>query len=171
MEWNSFDCVVNPSVVMSYKCLIVEPERSLITAEFLYNTTFENLHADFVLKLPRPPTMEYNGIVSVDVDICRFYKDSRRNRFLTIAYKSMIKNSNLPKNCPQQKVRSWQIGNKFIIQLFFQGLYYFRNMDIAENMPAFLPKTYFKVNFNFFQPGTSVLNVSLSGRIIETSRP
>lgn len=89
---------------MSYKCLIVEPERSLITAEFLYNVTFEKLHATFELQLPRPPTMEYHGIVSVDVDICRFYKDSKQNRFLSIAYKSMAKNSNLPKKCPAPKV-------------------------------------------------------------------
>lgn len=156
---------------MSYKCLIVEPERSLITAEFLYNVTFENLHADFVLRLPRPPTMEYHGIVSLDVDICRFYKDSRRNRFLSIAYKSMIKNSNLPKKCPQQKVCYRIVGHSFIIDILFQGLYYFRNMDIGDNLPGFLPKTDFKVNFNFFYPGSSVLNISLSGRTLETSRP
>lgn len=155
---------------MSHKCLIVEPERSFITAEFLYNTTFESLHAEFVLKLPRPPTMKYHGIVAVDVDICGFYKDSRQNRFLSVAYKSMMKNSNLPKKCPQQKVRFRWIAIPFIIQLCLQGFYYFRNMDIGDNLPPFLPKTDFKVNFNFFQPGTSVLNISLSGRIIETSR-
>ncbi|KAH8416026.1 hypothetical protein KR222_006691, partial [Zaprionus bogoriensis] len=150
VQWNTFDCIVNPSIVMSHTCLIVGPERSLITTELLYNVTFEQFHADFVLELPRPPAMDYHKIVSVDVDICRFYKDSRRNRFLSIAYKSMIKNSNLPKKCPQKK-----------------GFYFFRNMDIGDNLPAFLPKTDFKVHFNFFQPTDWVLNISLSGRVIE----
>ncbi|XP_034477170.1 uncharacterized protein LOC117783735 [Drosophila innubila] len=153
VQWDTFDCVVNPTIVEFHRCIIVNPEKSLITTEVKYNRAFEQLNASFVLKLPRPSSKEYHKIIDLNVNFCEFYRHSKHNKFLNIAYRSMIMESNLPKKCPQPK-----------------GFYYFRNMNIGANLPPFLPKTDFKVQFNFFLPNFSIFNASLSGRLLESAR-
>ncbi|KAH8393332.1 hypothetical protein KR215_006139, partial [Drosophila sulfurigaster] len=148
--WESFKCAVNPEIVESNRCSIEGTDRSIITAEFKYNREFPQLNASFLLRLPRPPTNEFHTIMDLNIDVCKFYTSTKRNKFLTIAYRSMMKDSNLPNKCPQAK-----------------GFYYFRNMNIGANVPPFLPQTDFQVEFNYFLPKHSILNISLSGRLKE----
>ncbi|KAH8372177.1 hypothetical protein KR093_010448, partial [Drosophila rubida] len=144
--WDTFNCLSNPEVVDFKKCNIIGPQQSLISVEVKYNRDFAQFNGTFILRLPRPPANEFHKIMDINFSMCQFYKSAKRNKFLNIAYKSMLKDSNLPSKCPQPK-----------------GLYYFRNMDIGANVPLFLPKTAFKVEINFYQPNLSVLNISLSG--------
>ncbi|KAH8296983.1 hypothetical protein KR044_002614, partial [Drosophila immigrans] len=148
--WDTFNCLTNPQVVEFNTCSIVGPDKSLITAEFKYNREFPELNGSFILRLPRHPSNEYHTIMELSFNICQFFKSSKRNKFLNIAFRSMLKESNLPSKCPQPK-----------------GFYYFRNMNIGANVPPFLPKSDFQVEFNFFMPNLPILNISLSGRLSE----
>ncbi|XP_068144445.1 LOW QUALITY PROTEIN: uncharacterized protein [Drosophila tropicalis] len=153
LEWKTFTCLGNPRIVESHNCYILDSDKSLITAEVKYLEDFDRFNATFRLSMPRPPFNEYHKLIDVTFDVCQFFKGSHRHKFIAITYKSMAKHSNMPMKCPQLK-----------------GFYFFRNISIGENLPAFLPETDFKIEFNFFTPTSTVFNTTLTGRLSEGVR-
>ncbi|XP_030081375.1 uncharacterized protein LOC115483457 [Drosophila hydei] len=63
-----------------------------------------------------------------------------------IVYNTMIKNSNYPRKCPQLK-----------------GFYFYRNINLGENIPLFFPTGDFKAQLNFFMFDLTMINISVSG--------
>ncbi|KAH8416020.1 hypothetical protein KR222_006603, partial [Zaprionus bogoriensis] len=148
LQWQSFDCLTNRNVVATHKCFIVDPAKSLITAEVTFKRVLPQFNASIVLYLPRPPFKGFQKAFDTNVDICHFIRGVYQQSLVRTVYKSMTKYSNMPKKCPHPK-----------------GLFYYRNMSIGENLPSFLPKSNFKIQLDFFLPGEYVINVTLSGRL------
>ncbi|KAH8372238.1 hypothetical protein KR093_010710, partial [Drosophila rubida] len=153
IQWKSFECVVNPSIVTFHKCVIVEPAKNLITAEVEYNRAFQKYNAKFVLYMPRPPFNEFAKHFEMELDICKFFQGAYDNKFVGTAYKSMLSFGNLPSRCPQPK-----------------GFYYYHNMSIGDNLPAFLPKYLIKIQLDFYLPQTPFFNVTLVGRLAHPTK-
>ncbi|KAH8370414.1 hypothetical protein KR093_003366, partial [Drosophila rubida] len=170
IHWDTFNCLKNPQVVDYNKCNIIGPEKSLLSVEIKYNRDFDTFNGTFILRLPRPPTNKFHKIMDLNFNICQFFMSSKLNKFLNIVYRSMSKDSNMPIKCPQLKVGFYLVFVNTPIGIhicIFQGVYYFRNMDIGANVPIFLPKSAFKAELNFYQPKLQILNVSLSGVLTE----
>ncbi|XP_062127845.1 uncharacterized protein LOC133840174 [Drosophila sulfurigaster albostrigata] len=152
--WKTFDCVINPDIIPSHRCIIIEPDKNLLTAEIEYNRDFKHYNATFALHLPQPPFNEFTKHFETEIDICEFFRGSYKNKnFIGPAYKSMTRISNMPKGCPQRK-----------------GFYYYRNMSIADNIPAFLPRNPIKITLDFYLFKTPILNVTLVGRLAYTTK-
>ncbi|KAH8296982.1 hypothetical protein KR044_002615, partial [Drosophila immigrans] len=104
VRWNSFNCAPNINLVDPLNCVIVEPERSLLHANLTFSLDMSKLNVTFALLIARPPTNDFHRIINLNVDICKFYKDSHNNRFFEIAYKVVLSDSNMIRKCPLQKV-------------------------------------------------------------------
>jgi len=104
VRWNAFDCVPNQNVVEFYTCIVIEPERSLVSANISYNRDFHKVNLNFVLLMSRPGYNDYQKIFDLNVDLCQLHKTSYKNMFLMIAYRTLLSGTNLPKMCPQRKV-------------------------------------------------------------------
>jgi len=76
-----------------------------------FNRNFHKMYTMFSLLLSRPPSNDYHKVVNLYVDVCQFYKNSEKNTFFRIAYKTMFSNTNLLKKCPQLKVSYTYIFN------------------------------------------------------------
>lgn len=114
MYWKTFDCTSNPSVISNAKCIIVEPERSLLLGESTFNQDFVKLNASFTLFILRESSKKYHKIVHMNVDICNIFKMPLQNLILLAAYKGMHEHSNAPEKCPIPKVRIGFISFLFI---------------------------------------------------------
>ncbi|XP_033156260.1 uncharacterized protein LOC117138333 [Drosophila mauritiana] len=145
LMWKTFNCVTNPDYISQHKCFIVEPEKSVITAELQYIKDLAQFNATFKLFMPRKPSRSFQKVIDVNVDICQFAKGIHGHRFMTIVIKAFGKQASQLK-CPHPK-----------------GLYVYPNINIAENLPAFLPETDFKIEMNFLSPETHVFNTTLTG--------
>ncbi|XP_032291685.1 uncharacterized protein [Drosophila virilis] len=145
--WKSFNCDVNSDIVTSRKCSIVDAESTLLTTEIIYNQDFHQYNASFSL-YTRPTLKEFQRIFKLNIDLCQFHKTSLRNQFLDIAYKSIVRDSNFPKKCPHPK-----------------GLYYFRNINVAEHLPLIMPTGDFKLYLNLFTTDCSQYQTTQSDKI------
>ncbi|XP_017068647.1 uncharacterized protein LOC108106233 [Drosophila eugracilis] len=149
MMWRSFDCYPNAEYISHHKCTILEPGKSLITAELNYIKDIMKFNATFKLFMPRRPSRPFQKVIDVNVDICQFVKGIHGHRFMTIVVKAFGKQGSQLK-CPHPK-----------------GLYIYPNINIAENLPAFLPETDFKIEMNFLTPEAHVFNTSLTGFLFD----
>lgn len=104
MHWKTFDCTVDPSLVISFKCNIVEPERSLISAESNISRDLEQLNATFALYIFRETSNRYHKIIQMNLDVCEMYKNPIRNQIILAIFKSIMMNTNVTAKCPQLKV-------------------------------------------------------------------
>ncbi|XP_062137060.1 uncharacterized protein LOC133846244 [Drosophila sulfurigaster albostrigata] len=134
----------------SMDCIIIEPERSLLYANFSLKDDIRKQNVTFALLIARPPSNYFNRILNLSVDLCKFFKESQGNRFFNIAYKIILANSNAPKKCPLTK-----------------GSYYFRNIDLGGNLPPFLPTNDFQVQLNIVSDVDWLLNITSIGRAVD----
>ncbi|EDW90772.1 uncharacterized protein LOC6530114 [Drosophila yakuba] len=149
LMWRTFDCVTNPDYISEHKCIIIEPEKSLISTELQYIKDVTKFNATFKLFMPRKPSRNFQKVIDVNVDICQFAKGIHGHRFMTIVIKAFGKQGSQLK-CPHPK-----------------GLYVYPNINIAENLPAFLPETDFKIEMNFLTSETHLFNTSLTGFLFD----
>ncbi|XP_017002709.2 uncharacterized protein [Drosophila takahashii] len=149
LMWKTFNCLANPNYISEHKCVILEPEKSLITAELNYLKDVTTFNATFKLFMPRRPSRPYQKVIDVNVDICQFAKGIHGHRFMTIVVKAFGKQGSQLK-CPHPK-----------------GLYVYPNINIAENLPAFLPETDFKIEMNFLTTGAHLFNTTLTGFLFD----
>ncbi|KAH8296981.1 hypothetical protein KR044_002616 [Drosophila immigrans] len=172
IQWSTFECVTNPSFIIFHRCFIIEPGKNLITAEFEYNQPIQQYNASFVVYLPRPPFNEFSKHFEIELDFCEFIQGAYKNKLVGTVYKTLLKFGNMPKRCPQAKVSNGKNSEAVSIRYFlysytivFKGLLYYRNMSIADNLPAFLPKYRIKVELDFYMPQTPLINITLIGRL------
>ncbi|XP_017039076.1 uncharacterized protein LOC108086612 [Drosophila ficusphila] len=145
MVWKTFNCSPNPEYIDQHKCFILESDKSLITTELNYIKDIAKYNATFKLFMPRRPSKPFQKVIDVNVDVCQFAKGIHGHRFMTIVIKAFGKQaSNL--KCPHPK-----------------GVYSYPSINIAENLPAFLPETDFKIEMNFLTAETHVINTTLTG--------
>lgn len=104
IHWKTFDCTVDPSLVISFKCNIVEPERSLISVETNILRDMQQLNATFALYIFRETSNRYHKIIQMNVDVCEMYKNPIRNQIILAIFKSILLNTNATPKCPHQKV-------------------------------------------------------------------
>ncbi|EDV56318.1 uncharacterized protein LOC6546808 [Drosophila erecta] len=147
--WKTFKCFSNTDYISEHKCIIVEPEKSLITAELQYIKDVPKYNATFKLFMPRKPSRSFQKVIDVNVDVCQFAKGIHGHRFMTIVVKAFGKQGSQLK-CPHPK-----------------GFYVYPNINIAENLPAFLPETDFKIEMNFLTSESHIINTSLTGVLID----
>lgn len=166
--WKTFNCVTNPDYISEHKCIIVEPEKSAISAELQYIKDLAQFNATFKLFMPRMPSRSFQKVIDVNVDICQFAKGIHGHRFMTIVIKAFGKQGSQLK-CPHTKVaeKSLTFNIKINSNTIFQGLYVYPNINIAENLPAFLPETDFKIEMNFLSPAAHVINTTLTGFLFD----
>ncbi|XP_017110084.1 uncharacterized protein [Drosophila bipectinata] len=145
LMWKTFSCEANSNYISGHNCFIVEPEKSLITAELNYFVDISQYNATFKLFMPRQPSRQYQKVIDVNVDVCQFSKGLHGHRFMTIVIKGFGKKAAQLK-CPHPK-----------------GNYSYPNINIADNLPAFLPETDFKIEMNFLTLEAHVFNTSLTG--------
>lgn len=163
--WKTFNCVTNPDYISEHKCIIVEPEKSAISAELQYIKDLAQFNATFKLFMPRKPSRSFQKVIDVNVDICQFAKGIHGHRFMTIVIKAFGKQGSQLK-CPHPKV-DLTFNIKINSNTIFQGLYVYPNINIAENLPAFLPETDFKIEMNFLSPAAHVINTTLTGFLFD----
>ncbi|XP_051860486.1 uncharacterized protein LOC127565546 [Drosophila albomicans] len=108
------------------------------------------MNVPFAVLIARPPANDFHRIVNLNVDVCKFSKESQGNRFFKIAYKIIFADSNAPKKCP-----------------FIKGSYYFRNIDLGGSLPPFLPANDFQVDLNIVSDVDWILNITLFGRAVD----
>nr|XP_036668956.1 uncharacterized protein LOC108008170 [Drosophila suzukii] len=149
LMWKTFDCSANPSYISQHRCIILEPGKSLITSELNYIKDVIKFNATFKLFMPRRPSRPFQKVIDVNVDICQFAKGIHGHRFMTIVVKAFGKQGSQLK-CPHPK-----------------GLYLYPNINIAENLPAFLPETDFKIEMNFITTDAHLFNTSLTGFLFD----
>ncbi|XP_050743606.1 uncharacterized protein LOC108022436 [Drosophila biarmipes] len=149
LMWKTFDCSVNPNYISQHKCFILEHDKSLITSELNYIKDVHKFNATFKLFMPRRPSLPFQKVIDVNVDICQFAKGNHGHRFMTIVVKAFGKQGSQLK-CPHPK-----------------GLYTYPNINIAENLPAFLPETDFKIEMNFLNTDAYLFNTSLTGFLFD----
>lgn len=113
MYWKTFDCTADPLIISYAKCIIVEPERSLLFAESTFNQELVKPNATFTLFILRESSKRYHKIFYMNVDICNLFKTPLQNQIVLAVYKGMLEHSNVPEKCPVAKV---SIG--FILFLF-----------------------------------------------------
>ncbi|KAH8401027.1 hypothetical protein KR009_002570, partial [Drosophila setifemur] len=147
--WKSFNCVPNSHYISNHNCIIVDPDKSLITAELSYIMDIYQYNATFKLFMPRPPSRQFQKVIDVNVDICQFSKGFHGHRFMTVVIKGFGRQASLLK-CPHPK-----------------GNYSFPSINIADNLPAFLPESEFKIEMNFLTPQAHVFNTSLNGLLYD----
>ncbi|KAH8246703.1 hypothetical protein KR038_001327 [Drosophila bunnanda] len=152
LMWRSFKCATNPDYVSQYKCLILEADRSLLTTEINYIQDVEKYNATFKLFMPRKPNAKYQKVLDINVDICQFAKGVHGHRFMTVVIKAFGKQGSQLK-CPHPK-----------------GLYVYPNINIAENLPAFLPETEFRIEMNFLTTETHLVNTTLAGFLYDPQK-
>ncbi|XP_023172823.2 uncharacterized protein LOC111600775 [Drosophila hydei] len=89
------------------------------------------------------------------VDICKLMSGGNvGNKVVTFVFQSMLKDTNLAKQCPISK-----------------GLLYFHNMIDLDHFPAFMPEMDFTAYMKFFRPNlTENTEVFLNGSLIEVNR-
>ncbi|KAH8375605.1 hypothetical protein KR200_000198, partial [Drosophila serrata] len=162
LMWRSFKCATNPDYISQYKCLILEEDRSLLTSEMNYIQDVTQYNATFKLFMPRKPNTRFQKVLDINVDICQFAKGVHGHRFMTVVIKAFGKQGSQLK-CPHPKVI--YISNVFesCLEPFLQGLYVYPNINIAENLPAFLPESEFRIEMNFLTTETHLINTSLAG--------
>ncbi|KAH8301374.1 hypothetical protein KR059_001508, partial [Drosophila kikkawai] len=152
LMWRSFNCAVNTDYISQHKCLILEADRSLLTAELHYIKDVAKYNATFKLLMPRKPNAKFQKVIDINVDICQFAKGVHGHRFMTVVIKAFGKQGSQLK-CPHPK-----------------GLYVYPNINIAENLPAFLPETEFRIEMNFLTTETHLLNTSLAGFLYNSQK-
>ncbi|KAH8253094.1 hypothetical protein KR032_003591 [Drosophila birchii] len=152
LMWRSFSCAPNPDYISQHKCLIVEADRSLLTTELNYIRDVARYNATFKLFMPRKPNTKFQKVIDINVDICQFAKGVHGHRFMTIVIKAFGKQGSQLK-CPHPK-----------------GLYVYPNINIAENLPAFLPETEFRIEMNFLTSETHLVNTSLAGFLYDPQK-
>lgn len=175
MYWKTFDCSPDPSVISYSKCIIVEPERSLLFAETRFNQELVKPNATFTLFILRESSKTYHKIVHMSADICKIFKMPLQNQIALAVFKSIMKNSNVPEKCPVPKVRIDSIVFLLFCRQFplllFKATYYFRNINVATFLPSYLPKNDFKVQLNFaITPKNTFFNITVTGRAFEPTR-
>ncbi|XP_017864624.1 PREDICTED: uncharacterized protein LOC108614918 [Drosophila arizonae] len=109
VTWDSFNCNVNRDVIGSYRCFIVDPERTLLTAEFDYGRAFPHINITLALYIGRGKSKTFRKT------------------------------------------------------LILQDLYYFRNINVSEHIPPFLPALSFKAEMNFVSINIKMITVSVTG--------
>ncbi|XP_030246960.1 uncharacterized protein LOC115565745 [Drosophila navojoa] len=144
--WESFNCSVNREVIGFHRCLIVDPDKTLLTAEFEYIRAFSNVNITLALYVRRGKSKMFRKTLVLRLNYCELSQNKIRNKIGNMAYKSVIKNSNYPRKCPVPK-----------------ALYYFRDINLSDNIPPFLPPTSFKAEIYFFSIDIKIITVSLSG--------
>ncbi|KAH8271544.1 hypothetical protein KR018_005103, partial [Drosophila ironensis] len=152
LVWKSFSCHANAGFISDHKCVIMENDKSLISADLNYIVDISQYNATFKLLMPRPPVKQYQKVIDVNVDICQFSKGLHGHRFMTIVIKGFGRQAAQLK-CPHPR-----------------GNYSYPNINIADNLPAFLPETDFKIEMNFLTPQAYVFNTSLSGFLYDPLR-
>ncbi|KAH8250798.1 hypothetical protein KR026_009596, partial [Drosophila bipectinata] len=163
LMWKTFSCEANSNYISGHNCFIVEPEKSLITAELNYFVDISQYNATFKLFMPRQPSRQYQKVIDVNVDVCQFSKGLHGHRFMTIVIKGFGKKAAQLK-CPHPKVTYIPpLFYYILLILFFKGNYSYPNINIADNLPAFLPETDFKIEMNFLTLEAHVFNTSLTG--------
>ncbi|XP_016981248.1 uncharacterized protein LOC108046182 [Drosophila rhopaloa] len=145
LMWKTFSCVSNPDYISSFKCFILETDKSLITTEVMYIKDIAKYNATFKLLMPRRPSKPFQKVIDVNVDICEFARGNSGHRFMTFVLKAFGKQVSQLK-CPHPK-----------------GLYSYPKINIGESLPAFMPENDFKIEMNFLTPETHVFNTSLTG--------
>lgn len=104
MTWESFNCNVNHDVIGSFRCFIVDPDKTLLTAEFEYIRAFSHINITLALYVRRAKSKMFRRTIVLRMDYCELSLNNIRNRIGNMAYKSVIKNSNYPRKCPVPKV-------------------------------------------------------------------
>lgn len=104
MYWKTFDCTVDPSLVVYFKCFIVEPERSYISVESSILRDLMKLNATFSLHMLRKTSNRYHKIIEMNIDICEMFKNPIRNQIILAVFKSIMVSTHITPKCPQPKV-------------------------------------------------------------------
>lgn len=175
MYWKTFDCTPDPTVISYSKCIIIEPDRSLLFAETRFIKELVKPNATFTLFIFRESSKRYHKIVHMDADICKMYKMPLQNQIALAVFKSIMHHSNVPEKCPVPKVR---IGSILLLLfyrqfplLLFKATYYFRDINVGPFLPSYLPKNDFKVQLNFaISPKNTIFNITATGRAFEPTR-
>lgn len=148
MTWDTFNCNVNRDVIGSYRCFIVDPDRTLLTAEFEYGRAFSNINITLAVYIRRGKSKIFRKTLIIQVDYCEISLNQLRNKIANMAYKSITRNSNFPKKCPVPKVivSLFYLNVKLDISLYlvcYSGPLLFSQHKRIGTYSAFFPSYFF----------------------------
>lgn len=134
--WKTFNCLANSNYISGHNCFIVEPEKSLITAELTYFVDISKYNATFKLFMPRPPSRQLQKVIDVNVDVCQFSKGLHGHRFMTIVIKGFGKKASQLK-CPHPRVIYVLTLYEIALILFFKGKLYLSEYKHSRQLASF----------------------------------